>query len=228
MGQVYLLALLASLNPTLLAATTVMLLLERPARLMAGYLLGAYTVSFTLGVIIVSSMSDSSVTSTTENTLSPAADVVIGSLLLIVAFVLLSGRSERLAERRRARKEANPDKAPPRWQRELSKGSPKITFVIGVMLTLPGASYLAGLVAIDRLDYSTGATALIILSFNAVQLWLIEVPLICFLVAPDWTPKAIERAKAWMGEHGVTFAGRALAGIGTLLILKGIIEFAAT
>jgi hypothetical protein len=228
MGQVYLLALLASLNPTLLAATTVLLLLERPARLMAGYLLGAYTVSFTLGVIIVSSMSDSSVTSTTEDTLSPAADLVIGSLLLLVAFVLLSGRSERLAERRRARKEANPDKAPPRWQRELSKGSPKITFVIGVMLTLPGASYLAGLVAIDRLDYSTGATALIILSFNAVQLWLIEVPLICFLVAPDWTPKAIERAKGWMGEHGVTFAGRALAGIGTLLILKGIIEFAAT
>jgi hypothetical protein len=227
MGQVYVLALLASLNPTLLAATTVMLLLDRPARLMAGYLLGAYTVSFTLGVIIVAS-SDSSVTTTTQNTLSPAADVVIGCLLLAVAFVLLSGRSERLAERRRARREANPDKAPPRWQRELSKGSPKITFVIGVCLTLPGASYLAGLVAIDRLDYSTGATALMILSFNAIQLWLIELPLICFLVAPDWTPKAIERAKSWMSEHGATFAGRALAVIGALLIIKGVIEFAAT
>jgi hypothetical protein len=228
MGHVYFLALLASLNPTLLAATTVLLLLERPARLMAGYLLGAYTVSFTLGVVIVSQMSNSSVTSTTEDTLSPAADVAIGAILLVVAFVLLSGRTERLAERRRAKKEANPDKGPPRWQRELSKGSPKITFVIGVMLTLPGASYLAGLVAIDRLDYSTGATALMILSFNAVQLWLIEVPLICFLVAPDWTPRAIGRARSWMGAHGVSFAGRALAGIGTLLIVKGVIEFAST
>jgi hypothetical protein len=42
MGQVILLSLTASLNPTLVAATTVMLLLERPSRLMIGYLLGAY------------------------------------------------------------------------------------------------------------------------------------------------------------------------------------------
>ena len=42
MGDVILLSLTASLNPTLVAATTVMLLLDRPAKLMAGYLAGAY------------------------------------------------------------------------------------------------------------------------------------------------------------------------------------------
>ena len=41
MGHVALLALTASFNPTLLAATTMMLLLDRPAGLMAGYLAGA-------------------------------------------------------------------------------------------------------------------------------------------------------------------------------------------
>jgi hypothetical protein len=40
LSQVVLLSLTASLNPTLVAATTVMLLLDRPARLMGGYLLG--------------------------------------------------------------------------------------------------------------------------------------------------------------------------------------------
>ena len=89
MGQVILLSLAASLNPTLVAATTVMLLLERPARLMLGYLLGAYATSITLGLVIVFSLSDSSTTNTTQNTLSPAADIALG--LLALAMPGLSG-----------------------------------------------------------------------------------------------------------------------------------------
>ena len=56
MSDVILLSLTASFNPTLVAATTVMLLLERPARLMLGYLLGAYITSITLGLVIVFSV----------------------------------------------------------------------------------------------------------------------------------------------------------------------------
>jgi hypothetical protein len=72
MGQIILLALTASLNPAVVAATTVMLLLDKPVRLMAGYLLGAYLTSITLGLVIVFSLSGSSTSNTTENTLSPA------------------------------------------------------------------------------------------------------------------------------------------------------------
>ena len=69
MSQVILLSLTASLNPTLVAATTVMLLLDHPTRLMLGYLLGAYMTSITLGLVIVFSLSSSSAKNTTENTL---------------------------------------------------------------------------------------------------------------------------------------------------------------
>ncbi|MBV8947467.1 MAG: GAP family protein, partial [Solirubrobacterales bacterium] len=140
MGEVILLSLTASLNPTLVAATTVMLLLDRPVRLMLGYLLGAYATSITLGLVIVFSLSNSSATNTTQNTISPAVDVGLGAIALAVAFVLYTGRHERLRERRRERKAAKPDKGPPRWQRELSKGSARTTFVVGALLTLPGAS----------------------------------------------------------------------------------------
>src|SRR5581483_10503289 len=104
MGQVILLALTASLNPTLVAATTVMLLLERPTRLMLGYLLGAWLTSITLGLVIVFSFSNSSTTNTTKHTLSPGVDIALGGLALLVAIVLYTGRYERLKERRRARK----------------------------------------------------------------------------------------------------------------------------
>jgi hypothetical protein len=53
-------------------------------------------------------------------------------------------------------------------------------------------------------------------------LWLLEVPLACFAVAPEWTPGAVERAKRWVGRHAHAFAVRATAAIGTLLVIKGI------
>ena len=226
MGQVILLSLTASLNPTLVAATTVMLLLDKPARLMSGYLLGAYMTSITLGLVIVFSLSNSSTTSTTENTLSPAVDIGLGAVALAVSFVLYTGRYERIRERRRARKAAQPDKDPPRWQRELSKGSPRTTFVIGALLTLPGASYLAGLDEIHKLKYSTTATVLLVIGFNLVMLWLLEVPLASFLVAPEWTPRAIDRAKNWVTRHAHIFAVRGFAAVGALLVIKGIIGLA--
>ncbi|MBV8218013.1 MAG: GAP family protein, partial [Solirubrobacterales bacterium] len=222
MTEVILLSLTASFNPTLLAVVTVLLLLEQPAKLMAGYLAGALMTSITVGIIIVFSFSNSGATNTTQNTINPAVDIAFGLIALIIAFVLYTGRVARLRERRREHKAAKAsDKEPPRWQRELNKGSPWITFVVGALLTLPGASYLAGLHQIHELHYATTETVLIVIGFNLVMLWLLEVPLVCFLVAPDWTPTAIARSKAWVTRHAHTFAIRGFTGIGVLLIIKG-------
>jgi Sap, sulfolipid-1-addressing protein len=223
LSQVVLLSLTASLNPTLVAATTLMLLLPSPSKLMLGYLLGAYVTSITLGLLIVFSLSNSGATNATENTLSPAVDIALGAIALTVAFVLYTGRHERLVQRRRAKKATQPDKGPPRWQRELSKGSARTTFIVGALLTLPGASYLAGLREIHDLNYSTTATVLVVVGFNLVMLWLLEVPLACLLIAPDWTPRAIDRAKLWVSRHAHVFALRGFAALGGLLIIKGII-----
>ena len=223
MGQVILLSLTASLNPTLVAATTVMLLLDKPSKLMLGYLLGAYVTSITLGLVIVFSLSNSSASNTTQNTISPAIDLALGAIALAVAFVLYTGRHERLKERRRERKAAKPDKGPPRWQRELSKGSARTTFLVGMLLTLPGGSYLAGLNQIHKQKYSTTVTVLVVIGFNLVMLWLLEVPLASFVVAPEWTPRAVDRTKAWVSRHAHVFAVRGSAAVGVLLVIKGIV-----
>jgi len=200
-----------------------MLLLDRPTKLMRGYLLGAYLISITLGLVIIFALSSSSATKTTQHSVSPGVDIGLGAVALAAAFVLYTGRAQRLRERRRAKKASKPDKGPPRWQRELSKGSPWVTFAVGALLTLPGASYLAGLHEIDQLNYSTTATVFIVIGFNLVMLWMLEVPLACFVVAPDWTPQAVERAKAWTSRHAHRFAIRGFTALGSLLIIKGII-----
>ena len=216
MGRAFLLALLAALNPTLLAATTVMLLLSNPGRLMLGYLLGAMMTSVILGLVIVFSLESSSVVSDTQNTLNPAVDIAIGVIALVAARVLAPGR----------RRDGDPlapakDKAPPRWQTRLSRSSPRGAFVVGACLTLPGASYLAGLRQIADLNYADPVTVLLVIGFNLVMLMLIELPLLGFALAPEWTKREVAHAKRLASQHGRRIATYVLTGIGIALIIKG-------
>jgi Sap, sulfolipid-1-addressing protein len=224
MGDVFVFALTAALNPTLVAASTVMMLLPSPVKLMFGYLLGALMTSITLGLVIVFSLENSGTVSTTKNTLSPLATIALGAILLAVDFVVVTGRWERRSERRRENKARKEDKGPPRWQKALGKGSARVTFAVGALLTLPGASYLAGLSRIDKLNLSTPETVLAVVGFNLIMLALLEIPLVCFVVAPDWTPQAIDRAKAWIRRHAHAFAVWMLTVLGGLLVIKGLIE----
>ncbi len=189
MGQIFLLSLTAALNPVLVGASTVMLLLPNPKRLMLGYLLGALMTSITLGLVIVYALKGSSTVSTTQNTISPAVDLALGAILLLAAAVLGTGRDKQIAERRRARKGPKEEKGPPRWQQALSKGSARTTFVVGAVLTLPGGSYLAGLHHIEEQKLSTPATVLTVIGFNLVMLILLELPRLGYTFAPDWTPR---------------------------------------
>jgi hypothetical protein len=225
MSAVLLLSLTAALNPTLLTATSLMLLLPDPKRLLLGYWLGAMFTSVTLGIVIVQLLSGSGAVSTTKRTLSPLADIAIGCLFLALAVVLGTGRDQRLRERRAGRKQ---DTGPPRWQRPLHRGTARTAFVVGALLTLPGASYLAGLSRISKLDYSTAGQVVTIIGFNLVMLILLEAPLLATVLYPESAAKAIERGKALIARHWRRYAIRALAILGAALIVKGIIAFLST
>jgi hypothetical protein len=54
-------------------------------------------------LVIVFSFESSDAVTTTESTLSPAATMALGAIALVAAFVLVTGRHHRAAERRRAR-----------------------------------------------------------------------------------------------------------------------------
>ena len=117
MGDIFVLALTAALNPTLVAASTVMMILPNPVRLILGYLLGALLTSITLGLLIISQLEGSSTVATTKNTLSPAATIALGCIALVGAVVI--GTDRRLGKRsdRAAREAKKKEKGPPRWQR---------------------------------------------------------------------------------------------------------------
>jgi hypothetical protein len=218
-------AFAAALNPTLLGATTVMLLLDHPKRLLLGYLAGAMLTSMTLGLVIVFVLDGSA--STAQHTLSPSMDLTLGGLLLAIAYLIRPGHvpreTGRLADRRRRREEKKKDKDPPKWQRTLSKGSARTTFVVGALLTLPGASYLIGLHKIADSDPSTVGAIGAVLLFNVIMLALLELPLIGYFFAPEWTPRAVDRFKDWFSRNARMLGFRLALVIGVLLIVRGLV-----
>jgi hypothetical protein len=224
LGSIFLLSLLAMFTPTLLAAVTVMMLLPNPKRLMLGYLLGALLTSITAGLLIVFSLHGSA-SESTAHTMGPIEDIVIGLVALLVAYVLGSGRDARLQERRRRRKEAKETAAKKESfpERMLGRGSARITFVVGVLLTFPGVSYLTALDRMAKLDASSVELVLLVVVFCLIQQLLLEVPLLGYTLAPDSTRDRVTRFRAWLGRNGRRAGVILAATIGALLVLRGVI-----
>ena len=226
LASIFLLSLLAMFNPTLLAAVTVMMLLPGTKKLMIGYLLGAYLTSISLGLLIVFSLHGSGGVETARHTLSPAEDIVVGTIALIVAFVLGTGRTARLEERRRRRKEKKEagGNGKPKWpERLLGRGSARVTFAVGVVLTFPGVSYLAALDRMAKLDAGTAPTVLLVVGFCLMQQMLLELPLLGYTFAPEWTQDAVVRFRAWLARSGRRAAVLGATVVGVFLLARGFI-----
>jgi hypothetical protein len=212
------LSLTAMLNPTLLAAVTVMMLLPDPKRLMLGYLLGSYLTSISVGLLIAFSFHSSSSVESARTTFTPAEDLVFGAIAIVVGLVL---RSELGEERRRRKKESAKESWP---ERMLGRGSPKVAFAVGAVLSFPGASYLVALNRLVHLDPGTGATVFLVVLFCLIQAVFLELPLVGYALSPERTQRGVDRFRHWISERGRIAGARVAIGIGILLLIRGALE----
>jgi hypothetical protein len=218
MFHIFLLSLVAAANATLLAAVTVMLYLPDPKRLLLGYIVGGLLTSLSIGFLIVFVVGDAT-SETSESVVGPGIEITLGLISLLVAFVLGGGHDQRYKERRRAGKPAV-EKGPSKVEQLLGRGSARVTFALGVVLTLPGVAYLAALRDLQDLGYGTVGEILVILGFNVMLLILIEVPLVGYYVAPERTVVEVERFQDWLARRGRHAAVIAFAVIGAFLLLR--------
>ena len=229
MWDIFLLSLVAAANASLLAAVTIMLFLPSPKRLLVGYLAGAMLVSLAIGFVIVFVVHDASSTETARNAVSPSIDIVLGLVFGFVAYVLWAGHDQRLKERRSqkhaAAGEEPTEKGPSKVEQLLGRGSARVTFALGVVLTLPGVSYLAALHDLQQLGYSAAGKVLVIIGFNIMLLLLIEIPLVGYFVAPERTVVEVERFRAWLSRRGRRMAVIAFAVIAVFLLARGIVGY---
>jgi Sap, sulfolipid-1-addressing protein len=199
-------------NPTLLAAVTLMLTLNNPRRLLLGYLLGAAITSVSCGLLLVFLLPGTSTASISKHTVDPILDLALGVLILLIVIRVGRGRDRRLRALRERRIEKAENKPPPRWK-----------FIVGVLLSFPGASYIAGMDELSRQHISTFATVLAVLAFNVISLALLEIPLLAYAIKPESTEAGVERFKNWLTRNGARIALIGGTAISIFLLARGTI-----
>ena len=176
-----------------------------------------------VGLIIIYALQGTTRTSSSRASFNAAVYITIGALALISAYVLQRGYGSSEAKQKRDAQKADTNE-PGRIERMLDRGTP-LAFVAGIILCVfPGVFPLIALKDISQLDYGVAATVGVLLAFYIIMFTLIEVPLVGFLVAPARTSVETTRFNDWLDRNARRLAVYALAGVGLLSIVRGIVE----
>ena len=88
----------------------------------------------------------------------------------------------------------------------LGRGSARITFAVGVLLTFPASPTWPRSTGWRSSTGGRRRRRCWSIGFCLMQQMLLELPLIGYAVAPEWTQDAVVRFRAWLGRNGASSA----------------------
>jgi Sap, sulfolipid-1-addressing protein len=204
------LALISSLYPLGLAAILLLARAARPRPKEIVFLAGALACTLAVGFVVVFVLHGAGVGQSSQGSSQYWLRLVAGALFVAAAVVL-------------ARRPPKPNRGPSQLSRAAGQGGLFAIFVAGIALYLPSPTYLAALEEVGSTKMSTAATAVWVLIVVALVLITVEVPVLLFLLVPDWTVPKLEAVNAWLDRHGHTVLVWVVGVIGLWLFLEGLI-----
>ncbi|MGE2721267.1 GAP family protein [Mycolicibacterium celeriflavum] len=214
-----LMALAVSLEPFRVGMTVVMLNRPRPALQLFAFVTGGYVMGISVGVVVLFVLRPPLASG--DSTL-PWVQIVVGAVVLINAALVYTGivgRSRDIAspgpQNRMSAYLAT------RARQLLDSRSLWTAGVAGLGIALPSVDYLAALALI----VASGSAATIqfgaLILFNVLAFALVEIPLLCFLVAPARTRAALSALYDWVREQGRRGISLLLVAVGGVLLAVG-------
>lgn len=196
MSEVFVLAVVASLDAGLLTAAVVLLGRPRPARQLLAYLIGGMGLSIAFGLLIVLALHGSKLQF--PRSTQAVIELAAGALLTVVALAAAAGRKLQWHPRRNRDGDVERPQRPSLYDRAVGHDSVWIAWAAGAIYSLPGAYYLAGLALLAKVRATAATEVFAVLGFNVIMFALIELPLLGFALAPDRTRSLSEKPSvAW-------------------------------
>ena len=226
------LAFTAALNPKLLGLDLLLIENRRPRAMFLCLLLGGMTVALAIGLVDVLTVHADAIKS--QGKVSAGVDLGLGLLLLIVGGLLATGR---LHGRRRLPVPASAGPSVPAgtgapakpkkdgWaQRVLAQPRLGLAMLVGVLIGLPGASYIAALHNLVAGKYSTLTQVAAVVVFVVIEFLLIIIPFVFLELRPEATKARLKGTQDWLLSHALQLmAGIALA-LGAYLTISALIR----
>ena len=224
-AEFFALAFTAALNPKLLALDLLLIENRRPRAMFLCVLLGGMTVALTIGLLDVLTVHADAISA--QGKASVGVDLAVGLLLLVAGGLLATGR---LHGRRRAPVPAGtgPPEKPEKkngWAaRVLAEPRLGLAMLVGALVGLPGASYIAALHNLVAGKYSTLTQVVAVVVFVVIEFLLIIIPFAFLELRPEATKARLKRTQDWLLGHAVQLmAGIALV-LGAYLTISALIR----
>ncbi len=227
-AEFFALAFSASLNPKLLALDLLLIENRRPRAMFLCVLLGGMTVALTIGLLDVLTVHADAISA--QGKASAGVDLALGLLLLAVGALLATGR---LHGRRRAPVPAGtgppdkPDKPEKKdgWaQRALAEPRLGLAMLVGALIGLPGASYIAALHHLVAGNYPTVTLVIAVVVFVDIEFWLIIIPYAFLELWPEATKARLKRSQAWLLGHALQLMTGIALALGAYLTISALIR----
>jgi len=224
-AEFFALAFTAALNPKLLALDLLLIENRRPRAMFLCVLLGGMTVALTIGLLDVLTVHADAISA--QGKASAGVDLAVGLLLLVAGGLLATGR---LHGRRRAPVPAGtgppekPEKKNSWAARVLAEPRLGLAMLVGVLVGLPGASYIAALHNLVAGKYSTLTQVVAVVVFVVIEFLLIIIPFAFLELRPEATRALLKRTQDWLLGHALQLmAGIALV-LGAYLTISALIR----
>ena len=224
-AEFFALAFAAALNPKLLALDLLLIENRRPRAMFLCVLLGGMTVALTIGLLDVLTVHADAIKS--QGKVSAGVDLALGLLLLALGALLATGRLHR---RRRIPVPAGtappekPEKKDSWAQRVLAEPRLGLAMLVGALIGLPGASYIAALHNLVAGKDSTAVQVVAVVVFVIIDFLLIIIPFLFLELRPEATKAALKRTQDWLLGHAMQLmVGIALA-LGTYLTVSALVR----
>lgn len=212
-------AVAVSLEPFRLGMTILMINRPRPGLQLLAFLAGGFAMGITVGLIVLFVLRPA--LGSAHFTL-PRVQIVVGAVVLanavLVSTGVLGGKrgdgSTGIAGRM-----SGPFAT--RTRQLLNGRSLWTAGAVGLGIALPSVDYVAALALIVASGAAATTQFGALMLFNVVAFGLVELPLLCYLVAPERTRATLSALHDWLrlrGRHGVAAL---LAVIGCVLVGVG-------
>jgi hypothetical protein len=180
------------------------------------FVAAAFLVTYASGTIMLLLLEELGATGPSHLTASAGLDLARGVLLIALAVRLLRRRSKPSSS-------GAPSQGSETSKLDRYLKSRRLAALLGITLYIvPSPIYIGAVKAIADAKLSTASELLDLVVIVAVMLWMIELPMLCLLLAPEPAERALQRTNRWFAAHGRTIAMIASAAAGGYLVIKGV------